>query len=134
MADSTDYSKWLERAFQDMRLIDIIKKDGIGGLEDSFCYTCHQAAEKFFKAFLLFKRRRIPRTHDLVYLLNGCVMSDRRLKELEDEVLILNEYSVSSRYPSDFDEPRTEEEAEEAYNCIMSIRRVFGEVFNSQMD
>lgn len=125
MSDSTDYRKWLERAAQDIRLIEIILKDGIGGLEDSFCYTCHQAAEKLFKAYLLKKNRRVPRTHDLVYLLRVCVYCSRRLKELEDEVLVLNEYSITSRYPSDFEEVRTAEEAMEAYSCITSIINVF---------
>jgi hypothetical protein len=38
MADSTDYLKWLERAEQDLKLVDIIFKEGLKGLEDSFCY------------------------------------------------------------------------------------------------
>jgi len=35
MADSTDYEKWFQRASQDIKLVDIINKDGIEGLEDS---------------------------------------------------------------------------------------------------
>lgn len=121
MADSTDFRKWLERAGQDLRLIEVIKKDGVGGLEESFCYTCNQAAEKLLKSYLLKREHWTPRTHDLVYLLSRCVHSAKSLRELQDEMMVLNEYSVSARYPSDFEEARTPEEAEEAYVCITTI-------------
>ena len=69
MADSTDYTKWLERANQDFRLIEIINREGIIGLEDSFCYICHQCAEKFLKAFIIKHEKTAPKSHDLLFLL-----------------------------------------------------------------
>ena len=45
MADSTDFAKWLERAGQDLKLVDVIYKESLEGFEDPFCYICQQAAE-----------------------------------------------------------------------------------------
>ena len=72
MADSTDFTKWLDRANQDLKLIEVINNDGLEGLKDSFCYMCQQAAEKLLKAFIVKKEKSSPRSHDLVFLLGLC--------------------------------------------------------------
>lgn len=122
MADSTDYLKWLERAGQDLKLVDVIYKKGLEGLEDSFCYMCQQSAEKLLKAFIVKNVKSVPRSHDLLYLLGMCKNYDTTLLALTDALTVLNEYSVSARYPSDFDDKRTVEEAKEAYDFIIEVK------------
>ena len=122
MADSTDYTKWMDRACQDLRLIEVINKEGLEGLEDSFCYMCQQAAEKLLKAFIVKNEKSVPRSHDLLYLLGICKKYDSAVLALTDALTVLNEYSVSARYPSDFEDIRTVEEAEEAYSFIIEVR------------
>ena len=129
MADSTDYRKWLQRASQDLRLADIIKKDGIQGLEDAFCYICHQATEKLLKAYIVKQEKVAPRSHDLLFLLGKCKKFDASLMRITDNLTILNEYSVSSRYPGDFDDKRTIEDAKEAYQCICEIKKLLESLF-----
>lgn len=124
MADSTDYTKWLERAEQDLRLIEIIYKEGLAGLEDSFCYMCQQAAEKLLKAFIIKNEKSVPRSHELLYLLGICKKYDAAILALTDALTVLNEYSVSARYPSDFEDKRNVEEAKEAYKYIIEVRNV----------
>ncbi|HHW57825.1 MAG TPA: HEPN domain-containing protein [Clostridia bacterium] len=122
MADSTDYKKWLKRAEQDYKIAETIKEEGIEGLEDSFCYICHQTAEKLLKAFLLYNSDFVPKTHDLVFLLGKCKTYDATLEKFFDKINILNEYAVSARYPIDFDTLRTVEEAKEAFQIMSSLR------------
>ena len=124
MADSTDYTKWMDRAGQDLRLIEVIYKEDLEGLEDSFCYMCQQAAEKLLKAFVVKNEKSVPRSHDLLYLLGICKKHDPTVLALTDALTVLNEYSVSARYPSDFEDKRTVEEAEEAYNFIIEVKNV----------
>ena len=124
MADSADYTKWVERAGQDLRLIEVIYKEGLEGLEDSFCYMCQQAAEKLLKAFIVKNEKSVPRSHDLLYLLRLCKEYNEEVLTLTDALTALNEYSISARYPSDFDDNRTEEEAKEAYNFIIEVKNV----------
>ncbi len=124
MADSTDYTKWLERANQDFRLIEIINRGGIIGLEDSFCYICHQCAEKLLKAFIIKHEKTAPKSHDLLFLLGKCKRYDNRLIELTNSLTALNEYSISARYPIDFDDNRTIEDAKESYDCICKVKHI----------
>lgn len=129
MADSTDYTKWLDRAGQDIKLIDVIYKEGLEGLEDSFCYTCQQAAEKLLKAFIIKNERNVPRSHDLLFLLRICKKYDDSVLNLSDAITVLSEYSVSARYPSDFEDKRTVEEAKEAYDYIVEVKNTFKPFF-----
>lgn len=123
MADSTDYVKWLNRAEQDLRLIEIIYNEDLEGLEDSFCYMCQQASEKLLKALIVKNEKRVPKSHDLLFLLGLCNKHDGSLSKLTDALMVLNEYSVSARYPSDFEDKRTIEEAKEAYAYIIEVRK-----------
>jgi len=122
MVDSTDYRKWLERAEQDYRIVNIIREEGLHGVEDSFCYICHQAAEKLLKAFLLYNLESVPKTHDLIFLLERSKAYDPSLEEFFDGISILNEYAVSARYPVDFETSRTTKEAEEAFEILENLR------------
>lgn len=124
MADSTDYTQWLKRANQDLRLVEVIKEEGFEGLEDSFCYICHQGAEKLLKAFIIKYEKTAPKSHDLLFLLRKCVRYNNSLVKLADPLTVLNEYSISARYPGDFEDKRTLEEAIEVYNCISEVKNV----------
>ena len=95
MTDSTNYEKWMDRAHQDIALLDIIHDEELFGIEESFCYICHQAAEKILKAYILKEERKTIRTHDLVFLLGICIKHQADLIRLMDDVTALNEYSVS---------------------------------------
>lgn len=132
MADSTDYRKWLDRAEQDMKMICIIEKEGIEGIADTFCYICHQAAEKLFKAFLIKKGNAVPKTHDLIFLLGKCGEYDKELIKMLDAVTVLNEYAVSARYPDDFCGGRTNQEAVEAGEFIKLIHQQISILLNKE--
>lgn len=95
----------------------------MGGLEDSCCYMSHQASEKFLKAFLLYHSERPYKTHDLVYLLKRCTKYDKSLKQIFNDVSALNEYAISSRYPMDFGDKRTLDEAKAAYSHMMRVKQ-----------
>lgn len=123
MADSTDFRKWLERAKQDLKMLGIISSEGFEGIEDSFCYISHQAAEKLLKAFIVKQEQAAPRSHDLLFLLGKCIKYERSWSKLTDVLAILNEYAVSARYPDDFGDKRTVEDAKEAYNCVVEVEK-----------
>lgn len=64
-------------------------------------YHCQQAAEKSLKAYLNYRDQQIPKTHDLVGLLNRCILLDSQFKQLANEAYNLNPFSTSTRYPDD---------------------------------
>lgn len=64
-------------------------------------YHCQQSAEKSLKGYLVYKGERVKRTHDLVDLLNTCVLFDQEFRLLAEDVYDLNPFSSSTRYPED---------------------------------
>lgn len=131
MADSNDYRRWLERANQDVKLLEATYRAGVEGTEDSFCYICHQAAEKLLKALLVKRERMAPRTHDLLYLLGNCLKHDASLRHLQEPLTMLNEYAVSARYPDDFGDQRTQGDAVEAFGAVWEVKKAVEKVLRS---
>lgn len=64
-------------------------------------YHCQQAAEKSLKAYLNYRNNHIPKTHDLVGLLNCCILLDAEFKVLSADAYDLNPFSTSTHYPDD---------------------------------
>ena len=123
MIDSADYKKWLGRARQDMKMLELIYNEGLEGMADSFCYICHQAIEKLLKAYIIKYEKMAPKSHDLLFLLGKCIRFNNQLIELTDPLMVLNEYAVSARYPDDFDDQRTVEDAKEAYGYALEVEK-----------
>ncbi len=67
------------------------------------CYHCQQSVEKYLKGFLSLKEADIQKTHDLVLLSKVCQKYEEDFKTIEDECLVLTDYSVNVRYPFPMD-------------------------------
>ncbi|MCD4680257.1 MAG: HEPN domain-containing protein [Bacteroidales bacterium] len=63
------------------------------------CFHCQQAAEKALKAYLIRKDIQPPKTHDLDELIDLCSENEVNQK-LRENCILLNGYSVITRYPS----------------------------------
>ena len=69
---------------------------------EQICFLCHQSAEKYLKAFLIFNGMDdFPKTHDLVMLYKLCMAYDERFKKIKIECVALTEYGVAARYPDE---------------------------------
>jgi HEPN domain-containing protein len=66
---------------------------------DIICYLCTQAAEKFLKGYLVYKKHTIEKTHNLPYLNSICVKYDNRFDEIKIDCSILNKFNSNIRYP-----------------------------------
>ena len=67
-------------------------------------YLCEQSAEKSLKAYLVFKKQSITKTHDLLMLLERCMQFDRDFGRLFDAADYLNPFSTKFRYPSEYND------------------------------
>ncbi|MEA2007657.1 MAG: HEPN domain-containing protein [Chloroflexota bacterium] len=63
------------------------------------CYHCQQAAEKYLKGFLAYFGHEIVKTHDLVLLNKLCQKAEEDFETIEEDCLLLTDYSVTIRYP-----------------------------------
>lgn len=63
------------------------------------CFHCQQSAEKYLKALLEERGGAVPKTHDLVALLNLLLPYHRRLSGLRRGLGFLTDFAVDIRYP-----------------------------------
>jgi len=97
-----EHDKWLIIAKEDLRSAKILLK------HESFStvvYLCQQAAEKSLKAYLVFKKYPINKTHDLIKLLELCMKSDQEFQEKFDAADYINPFSSKFRYPTEYEIP-----------------------------
>ncbi|WP_297212338.1 MULTISPECIES: HEPN domain-containing protein [Thermodesulfovibrio] len=114
--------RWFKKAENDIKNIENnLKSEDFP--TDTVCFHAQQAVEKFFKGALVYFQRDISKTHDLVRLLSEIVDLIPELKEFEEDLERLTEFSVEVRYPDTFYEP-TLEEAKYSYEIATKIREI----------
>ncbi|MEM5820946.1 MAG: HEPN domain-containing protein [Candidatus Aenigmatarchaeota archaeon] len=114
-----DTKKWLKLAEDDLKLSKISLDHDI--LEYSV-FHAQQAAEKFLKAFLAENNVKIPKTHDLKYIISLCKSIDKsfeQLFELKAEKLTI--FSTHARYP-EYEFEITREMAKEAIEIAEKVK------------
>ncbi len=97
--DNKDIAKeWFDIAQIDLSSAEFLMNMHPKPLE-IICYHCHQSAEKNLKGFLALEGEQISKTHDLVLLNKMCFNYYKEFKEIEEDCLLLTDYSVNLRYP-----------------------------------
>ncbi len=110
---------WIAKATGDLRAAKKLIKDDDYTL-DMAAYSTQQSAEKSLKAYLIFKKQAIPRTHDVEKLLMDCIKHDNTFDILRKDAELLSPYATYTRYPDDrFNVDR--EEVVGAINCAEKI-------------
>lgn len=90
--------EWLELARKDLRAATVLGSDP--SLTAVVAFHCQQAVEKAFKAVIEEKALSLQRTHDLQRLL-GIICQLVAIEIDADQLDILNQVYISSRYPMD---------------------------------
>jgi HEPN domain-containing protein len=86
---------------------------------DAVCFHAQQAAEKYLKAFLQEHRIDFPKTHNLIELLELCLLLDATFELQRDVLVELDRYAVRYRYPG---ETAEKAEARVAFDAAKAIR------------
>lgn len=117
--DDPEVNAWLNKAKGDLRMAR-----AANGLEDPLwdqcCFHAQQAAEKALKAFWVSMDQDVPRTHDLVYIVEKIVALLPEANDILEDAAAIAQYGVSPRYPS-FLASETEEDAREAMRRSLEI-------------
>ena len=90
---------WILFADKDFHAAEILLKDD-APLTNIVAFHCHQATEKYLKAFMIEKGIPLVKTHDLIKL-NGMINERYDLGIDEGKLVVLNEAYIDSRYPGD---------------------------------
>jgi len=97
-----EHDKWLAIAREDLEMARLALS---AEYFSSATYHCQQCAEKALKGYLSSKAESILKTHDLIKLLEQCMLFDGDFQKLYPSVRILNPFSTKFRYPTEFDVP-----------------------------
>jgi HEPN domain-containing protein len=103
--------EWLMHALSDPRLGKLGQKNK-GVLRQQICFHTQQAAEKAFKAVLLYRKVDFPLTHDIQELMDIFDKAGILLPSDFQNAGILTPYAVETRYPGYWDEIAKKEVSE----------------------
>ena len=117
---NAEVRRWMERAENDFRNAEYVLTLKENCPFDTIAYHCHQCAEKYLKANLIYRGVDFPRTHDLVVLFNLLLPVETLNLHIQD-VQPLNRYAIEARYPGNW-EPIDESEARSAFEMVKKIR------------
>jgi len=95
------HKEWLMIAEQDLALAKFVLNDEDESIITPAIFHTQQCAEKALKAYLVYKKQTIKRTHDLMRLVKLCMHFDKGFELLFDKAEELNPYLTDSRYPED---------------------------------
>lgn len=115
-------NEWLAKAQSDLGYA----KASFEEFDDFYaqmCLLCHDAVEKFLKAFLIASGKRPRRTHDVVTLAQACSRAYPAFLEHLDACKVVNRYYVPLKYPSHYPQI-SREQATEAIRIAGRIREV----------
>ncbi len=111
--------EWLVHALSDLKLAKL-GKENQDILHQQICFHAQQAAEKAFKAVLLFRKVDFPLTHDIEELMDICDKAGIALPSDLSDAGILTPYAVETRYPGYWVEI-TEGEVDEAIKLAEKV-------------
>ncbi len=121
---SSIVTEWLKKAESDFRYA----KQSFESFDDFYaqiCILCHDSAEKYLKAYMLYHGIQPEKIHDLVTLYKRCVdidKADSGIAALEEKSRVLNRYYVPLKYPSHYPEVDIEK-AKQAIEAADEIRK-----------
>jgi HEPN domain-containing protein len=94
--------------------------EGEEPLSSEAAFHAQQAAEKSFKAFLTFHNIDFEKTHNLDDLGQKCIVIDRTLAQVSNNVGPISGYAVEARYPGGWDQP-DEDDARSALGLARAL-------------
>lgn len=97
-AFSSRHVEWLKCAETDLKAAKkLSESDELAG---PLLYHVQQCVEKALKAYLVYQKKPVIKTHNLVELINACGQIDGDFKSMHTAAKTLSPYATASRYPN----------------------------------
>jgi HEPN domain-containing protein len=94
--DDPEVCGWLAKSLSDLKMAELALEADTP-LPDQACFHAQQCAEKSLKALLVGAGLEVPRTHDLVFLLDRLKGVWEEIECLADATAVLSHYGVAPR-------------------------------------
>ncbi|OGS19597.1 MAG: hypothetical protein A2219_07350 [Elusimicrobia bacterium RIFOXYA2_FULL_50_26] len=112
--------QWMAYADEDMRLAECGLKLTENCPFRLIAYHAQQCAEKYLKAFLVYKKTDFPYTHNIGYLLELCAKHGEWVKTVE-AAEELTPFAITTRYPGE-DEEVSAADAANAIKIALQVK------------
>ena len=114
------YFDWFKKAQDDeLSAKDILNNKE--GAPSTVCFLAQQMAEKYLKGFLVYRKFRFPKIHQLDRLVKLCMKFDKKFIDVKKEAEYLTIFYIITRYPGDYPE-FTFKEARNAFSAALKIK------------
>ena len=97
-----EYKEWFYIAGEDLESAVFLQNKIPTPLEIT-CFLCQQSAEKYLKGYLVYHSTVFEKNHNLIVLNKKCMKIEKDFKQITNECVSLNPYSVEVRYPYHMD-------------------------------
>ncbi len=111
--------EWIDKAEGDFHTASREARARKSPNYDAVCFHCQQCAEKYLKGYLVQQGQSFRPVHDLIELLELCLLRDGTFELQRDLLKDLSRYAVQFRYPG---EMATKEDARAALNAVKAVR------------
>lgn len=115
------YQNWLTEADKDFRYASWSLENAEEDFYSFILFHFQQAAEKYFKAYIVFKELPFKKIHELPELLATIKAINQSFAEIEEEAIFLNGFYVDTRYPVYWPTGHTKELAVKAQQVARKI-------------
>lgn len=113
-----NYVDWFKKAEEDEISTRAVLKEGS---PSTACFLSQQMAEKYLKGLLVFHGKEFQKVHDLAYLETLLLEVEPTIIQISDDLALLTDYSLKTRYPADQEE-FSFQEAKEAYESALRVK------------
>ncbi|RMD95638.1 MAG: HEPN domain-containing protein [Calditrichaeota bacterium] len=115
--------EWFRKAEHELAFLEHAPFDLDDPPTDTAGKMAHMVAEYSLKAYLMLNKKRIPKSHDLLILLERCmeIFNDKDFETLRDHCIRLLRYRVELTYPGPISEEISVKEAREAIGDAKAI-------------
>ena len=128
MADPQIVKEWLKKADENLNFSSSIIDEST--FYAQICFHFHQAAEKYFKAFIVAHDLEFRKIHDLIVLQKICMAKEPAFEPLIDDCRVLNRYYIDTRYPvhwqSEYNKNETLMAQKASKNIALLVKNILG--------
>jgi len=121
MVDIEIVREWLGKADEDFEFARVSFEDGKPFLPQ-ICFHFQQAAEKYFKSYVIAHELEFLKIHDLPLLLKICASEDASFEQLRDDCEYLTTFYIETRYPVHWPTQFSRQDTEKALRSAERIR------------
>ncbi len=119
--------EWIEKAECDFATMERESRARKKPNFDAVCFHGQQCAEKYLKAQMVEAGIPVPRSHDLVFLLEKVLSVVPMLEFFREDLAYLSDFSVTFRYPGESADRETALEGRKRCRLFrMAARKALG--------